>query len=533
MRLSGGAFGSGLNKNIKSAYKWLGDEYEDGADIFVLGFSRGAFTARSLVGFIAYCGLIRHPSWDEVDHAYAHYQQRKNLKPDGTPTHVRFEQYRTALGKAEAAHPRPPIRFLGVWDTVGSLGIPQSGPRWFTRLLAWLCPSCNNRFHDLQLSDIVETARQAVAIDEQRQPFTPTLWHVAQPAPGQSIRQVWFPGVHADVGGGYLESGLSQITLRWMMDEAQTQGAIYDPAMAEQVAGVDWRAPIHDNLTTLYNVLGAVPRHIPLLAGTEPAPPYWQQPHPLALRRVAQPPINDAPYRDSTRLALGEHGRFDVYAYNYWNAPGVFVERGERYRVHAEGEWLDRDLRSSAAGGPAGPLRSFFNPLRRVPKAPWFSLIAVIGHGHNPDPGNDQIAVPTYAVGADAVFEPVEAGYLYFFANDAQGLYGNNRGRVVVTLTRVTDSPTVDDLGQKPPRSIWSTWGQWLMGLATLSIVVAVPVGIAWWLIAPPPCPLQQFATLLGSTFATLLALAGGYVWFSGRSNTGVQFVPVLRGQAD
>jgi hypothetical protein len=116
------------------------------------------------------------------------------------------------------------IRFLGVWDTVGSLGIPLHGLRLLTRR--------KYQFHDTELSSAVGHGCHALAIDEYRRPFDPTLW-AARPKEHQTIEQVWFCGAHSDVGGGYPTFGLSDITLEWMIDRAQSAGLVFDPEVLE------------------------------------------------------------------------------------------------------------------------------------------------------------------------------------------------------------------------------------------------------------------------------------------------------------
>ncbi|WP_255951270.1 DUF2235 domain-containing protein [Streptomyces odontomachi] len=219
-RLGGGAFGAGLSRNIMDAYRFLIDAYEPGDQLYLFGFSRGAFTARSLAGLVRNSGILRREHAHRIKEAWALYRNRIE-KPTGTAATLFRQTY---------AH-EPGIRFIGVWDTVGALGIPVPGPGWLKPVVA----SVNRRwaFHDTELSSRVKGAFHALAIDEQREPFIPTLWHQQPGAAeaGQELKQVWFAGVHCDVGGGYQETALSDITLLWMVRQARRHGLEFDPEL--------------------------------------------------------------------------------------------------------------------------------------------------------------------------------------------------------------------------------------------------------------------------------------------------------------
>ena len=209
-RVTGGAFGSGLDAHIIEGYRHLAETYEDGDEIYILGFSGGAYTARSLVGMIRNCGLVR-PWFATIGSgiAYGIYRTRED-GPDS----------RTAVAFRSHFAREVPIRFLGVWDTVGALGIPLD---FANRLnMAFY------QFHDTRLSGIVQNAYQAAALDEHRVDYAITLWDPTE-KPGQTIEQRWFVGAHADVGGGYPRRKLSDITLRWMQDRAADQGLTLNP----------------------------------------------------------------------------------------------------------------------------------------------------------------------------------------------------------------------------------------------------------------------------------------------------------------
>ncbi|MDN4474675.1 DUF2235 domain-containing protein [Demequina sp. SYSU T00192] len=211
--IRGGAFGWGLSRAVREAYTAVADDYEPGDEIFLLGYSRGAYTARSAAGFLRNAGILRPEHRDRLDEAYALYRSRSKSTAPGAR--------KAELFRRSYAYPDLAIRFVGVFDTVGSLGIPGSSipiVRWFNK--RW-------SFHDTQLSRSVTAAYQALAIDEQRTTFQPTLWDLPEPAPGQVLEQAWFAGCHSNVGGGAPDTGLSDLALGWIARMAAGQGLAF------------------------------------------------------------------------------------------------------------------------------------------------------------------------------------------------------------------------------------------------------------------------------------------------------------------
>lgn len=207
-KLRGGAFGVGLSKKIQEGYQYLVETFEDGDQIYIFGFSRGAYSARSLVGFIRNAGLLKPEHVKRVSEAYSLYRTRD----DGADSeNARF--FREKFARETTIH------FIGVWDTVGALGIPVESFDWFNKAYY--------QFHDTELSGIVKNAFHAVAVDEHRKTYQCTLWDPIE-KPNQTMEQVWFCGAHANVGGGYANNRLSDVTLRWMMEKAQQQGLNLD-----------------------------------------------------------------------------------------------------------------------------------------------------------------------------------------------------------------------------------------------------------------------------------------------------------------
>ncbi len=196
-RIRGGVSGRGLEKNIREAYFELCKHYNSGDEVYIFGFSRGAYTARSLAGMIYSCGLLNKNNLTDksIQNAFDVYKKSDKYERD---------QFKSSNTKCE-------IEMIGVWDTVGSLGIPIGFLKKITNKLL--------QFHDTRLNKEVKHAYHALAIDEQRETFKPTLWDVTKPRPGQVLEQVWFAGVHADIGGGYKDRHHSDITFKWMIDK--------------------------------------------------------------------------------------------------------------------------------------------------------------------------------------------------------------------------------------------------------------------------------------------------------------------------
>ena len=199
-RLAGGVTGKGLSANILGAYRFLSLNYRPGDNIYLFGYSRGAFTARSLCGFITASGLLRAELCDAANLAAAWAYYRTKPKQRYPAEHARLR----AMSYADLR-----IRFLGVFDTVGALGIPRRWLNWVGRK--------SFQFHDTELCSIVDHSCHALAIDEHRQEFEAAVWDLPRRGGYLTVEQVWFPGAHANIGGGCQDKGLSDLTLDWML----------------------------------------------------------------------------------------------------------------------------------------------------------------------------------------------------------------------------------------------------------------------------------------------------------------------------
>jgi len=233
-RISGGAFGFGLSENVRRGYRWLMEHYNPGDEIFLFGFSRGAFTARSLAGVIARCGLLKPDAPMSFAQLYERYQKGDKARPiyelirqKEFSNQFDFEE-RTLLRYSQ--YRRNFIKLVGVWDTVGALGIPFGNiPGISRRTLA---------FHNTNLSTTVQNSFQALALDEQRKPYWAALWTnfvpvqpnsstAASPEDRRVIEQRWFTGAHCNVGGGYRNDLLPQRPLAWIQEKACACGLAF------------------------------------------------------------------------------------------------------------------------------------------------------------------------------------------------------------------------------------------------------------------------------------------------------------------
>lgn len=231
LKLLGGAFGWGLKRNVLELYTNLCRVYSPGDDIYLFGFSRGAYTVRTLAGLIVECGILR----DAGRLSGAELNRLARRAYGAFRKHFRTWQGK-AIGAADAgekataafreAHSiqvseredgRVPIRFVGVWDTVDAVGVPIDHVADFWNRFVYPF-----RFSGFKLADAVAKGCHALAIDDERHTFRPVLWNETEEDNGR-IEQVWFAGVHSNVGGGYPKQGLSLIALDWMMARAEEQ----------------------------------------------------------------------------------------------------------------------------------------------------------------------------------------------------------------------------------------------------------------------------------------------------------------------
>lgn len=246
-RAVGGAFGEGLEANMNDAFRFLIGNYEEGDELYLFGFSRGAFTVRSIAGMIRKSGILKRESVREYGAAIRLYRD-KVRRPDH-PDALEFKKKHSVCSTGDV-----PIHFIGVWDTVGARGIPVQGLQFLT--------AGKYQFHDTELSRTVKHAYHALSIDEKRSSFEPSLW-LEVPKPGQTVEQVWFAGVHSDIGGGYPVTELSDLALEWMMEKARGVGLAFDDAVLAALP-TDGKATgeLHDSKRGIFGLLPDLERPI-------------------------------------------------------------------------------------------------------------------------------------------------------------------------------------------------------------------------------------------------------------------------------
>lgn len=227
----GKAFGYGINFNVLDGYKFLMRQFHPDDKLFIFGFSRGAFTARTLAGMLHKCGLIEDRCYNLLPAVSDLYFQQKNNKLAA--------QFKSIFSRQCKPH------FIGIWDSVESLG-------YFL----------GKKFPDTVLNTDISYGYHAVAIDEKRKKFQVCLWDESKKKPHQTIEQVWFPGVHADIGGWYDERGLSDITLIWLLEKAKQCGLLLKPNWKDELKP-DPLALMHESRKGLWKLWPVYSRKIP------------------------------------------------------------------------------------------------------------------------------------------------------------------------------------------------------------------------------------------------------------------------------
>ena len=233
-----GVTGSGIQKNILDGYRYIVQNYNPGDKLFLFGFSRGAYTVRALSGLINNCGIIKRSDANLINEAWRIYKSpsKKNC-PSGSAANEFRNKY---------SHPSRDVHLVGVWDTVGALGIPFSLMGLFSH---------HDEFYDLKMGSNIKFARHALAIDEQRVDFEPTIWASNKKV---DLKQVWFAGAHCDVGGSYppdkkTDNSAADVPLKWMIEEAQTAGLNVDAHLINSLTDSSL-ATIHKSRNNVYRL---------------------------------------------------------------------------------------------------------------------------------------------------------------------------------------------------------------------------------------------------------------------------------------
>lgn len=284
--LTGGAMGQGLFQKVMDGYEFLSYVWDPTDAIYIFGFSRGAYTARSLAGMIAGFG-VPTKNFDNMT-AQKIFDAYRETDPEDRATMKAALTSEYGLTNAD-------VRMVGVWDTVGSLGIPG--------VLFGMLHQKDYGFLDTQLHPCIKSAYHAICIDERRAQFMPTLWTNPDGTPranDEQLTQVWFAGVHCDAGGGYQDCGLSEITLGWMMKNAIDCGLEFGDAAKAQylkIAAGNAVAAAHDEWKV---IPWGVPEHRKVPANA------------VLSNTVQMRMAGDVGYRPEN-LSVGEDGRLAGY----------------------------------------------------------------------------------------------------------------------------------------------------------------------------------------------------------------------------
>ncbi len=450
-KLVGGVFGLGIDADIMDCYYWISQKFQQGDKIFLFGFSRGAFSARSLAGMIARYGLLDFSQ----DKGNESVNLVERLYKDGYRKDLDKAVYTKKYGGFTFVPESNYVEFVGVWDTVGALGVPND------KAIADLFDNPKKyEFHDVEISSNIKHARHAVAIDEMRSSFTPTLWRDKNKKVlnNEQVKQAWFPGVHSDIGGGYKDNGLSMCTLKWMIDEVNgthdNKLIISDNFIEGLTSKINPLDDLHDSYTGIMKAMLPRPRAIPNLCASDgTVSPYVQTRHEDCFHA-------QAPYRNLTPFVQGVAEK-DIYAKHPWYWTGIYLEEGKVYDFSATGTWCDASISCGPKGTEDGRfysgetvhlLGSFFGKIENVYRgitkneqaeffltrredAPWFCLMGCIANEVEQNKDGTPVDHEIFPIGnSKKNYAPKKSGYLYCFANDAWGFYNNNRNYVTLKV---------------------------------------------------------------------------------------------------
>ena len=256
-RAYGAATGTGLKKNVEDAYRHLMKHYQEGDRLYLFGFSRGAFTVRALAGMLCKVGLLRADLEDKLSQAIDYYKASNNDEI--------ADNFKKSFSRSCTPH------FIGVWDTVKSLYLHSA-----------------IKFHDNILHPDIRFGCHALSIDDKREHLWPYLWDEETPRNGQTIEQVWFPGVHSDVGGWYKDRRLANGALHWMARRAMAHGLSLDLDKLKHAYQADPLGKIHESHKSF-------PWFLPFLGKRERTIPPGSKVHHSAIKRMNDPASNYKP----------------------------------------------------------------------------------------------------------------------------------------------------------------------------------------------------------------------------------------------
>ncbi|MPZ24712.1 MAG: hypothetical protein GEU28_14565 [Dehalococcoidia bacterium] len=304
VRIFGGATGWGLSRNVRQLYRELCRVYEPGDAIFLFGFSRGAFTVRTLAGLINDCGLVdprAHATEDsfraQTRAAYAAYRckYRAWLTRAAWRGGINADEFKRTIARPDV--PPVPIRLLGVWDTVDAVGLP------FRLADAWNKVVWQYKFETSTLGAVVARGCHALALDDERGAFGPVLWDERDPSTRARVEQVWFAGAHSNVGGGYPQQGMSLVALDWMMTQAEAAGLRFVAHTRDQYATAhSFADKLYDPRSGLGIFYRWQPRDVKALCERKGIA--HPQVHMSAIERLVQAPEGYAPGNIPARIRV-------------------------------------------------------------------------------------------------------------------------------------------------------------------------------------------------------------------------------------
>ncbi len=444
-------FGIGISENIADGYGEIVRRYVPRDEIFLIGFSRGAYTARCIAGVIARCGLLRSENLRFAEDMVRLYRYRKEPRDDVTV-------------QRHLIHPRQDVKvkFLGLWDTVASLGVPLWG--WWFRF------GSSNKAFDTSPAMVCEVVRHALSIDEERSQFFPMLFNegfMVAATSGADVEQVWFRGSHAGVGGGYADCEISDGSLLWMIAQAKKLGLEFDEDGVKELKP-NYLGYLHNQLERQphWVLCGTWPRWHPCErdgAGAAEGKGFGvldESVHQRAAQAVTVRKDGALTSEDLVFLAPGKHATVTVRADKIWNRTGVVLEHGFRYTITYEaGRWEDKECGLCSPEGQVARrgFRRFLGRTKRFSEARWMELIGHVAHprpwptqelpGHQlfeyllwKDP--EDLVKSLMRLGRHLpsetaqVWIDVEApsGMFYAFANDAWLAYPNNSGAITLDV---------------------------------------------------------------------------------------------------
>lgn len=361
-KLLGGAFGWGYSRNIRQLYKFLVLNYEPGDSIYLFGFSRGAYTVRGLAGLVLKSGILNRHEFNtsaELEKAvwavFRNYRDgyksifgtlRRWLRPAYTKAYADYKKRKWIHEFDSDGEIEKPFRFIGVWDTVDAVGLP----------IDWLADGLDLlvrvRFRDRVLDKNVEKACHAVSIDDERRSFWPVMWTEKIEQHGQEttdnrIEQVWFPGVHSNVGGGYPKDQVAQVALEWMMTRAEQAGLeFYESDLDRIREAANPHGKIYDSRAGLAAYYRYSPRDIEMICEKEKNGVKIEAPkiHVSALRRAARATGDYAPasFRNGMEI-VGTYAADDSATEQIIADPNA-TERSTTDQNATDRNTTDRDL---------------------------------------------------------------------------------------------------------------------------------------------------------------------------------------------